>query len=53
MGLLGVYKKGLLIRRLNAERVHLSICTVFNLKSSGFKKLEIDTVEQLREVVLK
>ena len=36
-----------------AERVHLSIRTIFNLKSSGFKKLEIDTVEQLREVVLK
>ena len=33
--------------------IHLSIRTVFNLKSSGFKKLEIDTLEQLREMVLK
>jgi hypothetical protein len=31
----------------------LSIRTVFNLKSSGFKKLEIDTIEQLRQVILK
>ena len=36
-----------------AEKIHLSIRTVFNLKSSGFKKLEIDTVEQLRQMVLK
>ena len=36
-----------------SEMIHLSIRTIFNLKSSGFKKLEIDTAEQLREVVLK
>ncbi len=36
-----------------AEMIHLSIRTVFNLKSSGLKKLEIDTIEQLRQMVLK
>jgi DNA-binding NarL/FixJ family response regulator len=36
-----------------AEIMHLSIRTVFNLKSSGFKKLEIDTIDQLRQMVLK
>ena len=36
-----------------AAITHLSIRTVFNLKSSGFKKLEIDTVEQLRQLILK
>ncbi len=36
-----------------AAITHLSIRTVSNLKSSGFKKLGIDTVEQLRELILK
>jgi two-component system, NarL family, invasion response regulator UvrY len=36
-----------------AGMTHLSIRTIFNLKSSGFKKWEIDTVDQLRQMIIK
>lgn len=36
-----------------AAMIHISLKTVFNLKSSGFKKLGIHTVEQLRDRILK
>jgi DNA-binding NarL/FixJ family response regulator len=35
-----------------AEKLRISTKTVFNIKYRGFKKLKIDTVEQLKEIFL-
>ena len=33
-----------------AEKLRISTKTVFNIKYRGFKKLKIDTIEQLKEI---